>query len=101
MPDPDGPLPAFPYGGVMFVAHNLDDEGRFCAGRRRVEFTAAPTVHGGADSPMLTWKSLYRLLDNAEVSASECFFTNAYVGLKAGDDPTGRFPGARDGEFRA
>ncbi len=27
--------------------------------------------------------------------------TNAYVGLKAGDDPTGRFPGADDPEFRA
>lgn len=27
------------------------------------------------------------------------FFTKAYMGLKAGDDPTGRFPGTDDPEF--
>jgi len=45
---------------------------------------------------MLTWRNLYRLLAAAGVPESSCFFTNAYVGLKAGDDPTGHFPGADD-----
>jgi len=92
--DPDGPLPPFPVGGVMFVAHNLDAEGPF---RRRL---ASGHAHGGPERVMLTWRNLYRLLDAAELDSGECFFTNAYVGLKAGDDPTGRFPGAEDPEFR-
>ena len=28
-----------------------------------------------------------------------CFFTNAYMGLRAGSDNTGKFPGARDPGF--
>jgi hypothetical protein len=28
-----------------------------------------------------------------------CFFTNAYMGLKAGSEPTRKFPGARDAGF--
>lgn len=35
------------------------------------------------------------------MSSSECFFTNAYVGLKAGEDPIGLLPGDRDDDFRA
>ncbi|MEA2705024.1 MAG: uracil-DNA glycosylase [Actinomycetota bacterium] len=50
---------------------------------------------------MLTWRNLYRVLDAADLDSRECFFTDAYVGLKAGDEPTGRFPGAGDSEFRA
>jgi len=92
--DPEGPLPPFPFGGVMFVGHNLDSESAF---RRRL---VSGRAHGGPDRPMLTWRNLYRLLDVAGLAASDCFFTNAYVGLKAGDDPTGRFPGADDPEFR-
>jgi len=50
---------------------------------------------------MLTWRNLYRLLEKADVRASDYFFTNAYVGLKAGDEPTGTFPGAADPTFSA
>jgi uracil-DNA glycosylase len=39
-----------------------------------------------------------RLIPSLE--RSECFFTNAYVGLKEGEQPTGRFPGANDARFR-
>jgi hypothetical protein len=92
--DPDGPLPPFPFGGVMVVGHNLDSETAFY---RRLESGLA---HGGPDRPMLTWRNLYRLLNVAGLTAGDRFFTNAYVGLKAGDDPTGRFPGADDPEFR-
>jgi hypothetical protein len=50
----DGPLPPFPFGGVMFVGHNLDCESAF---RRR---SVAGTAHGGPDRPMLTWRNLAR-----------------------------------------
>ncbi len=92
--DSAGPLPPFAFGGVMFVGHNLDSEIAF---RRRL---MSGRAHGGPDRPMLTWRNLYRLLDGAGLAAGDCFFTNAYVGLKAGDDPTGRFPGADDHGFR-
>lgn len=90
----DGHLPPFPFGGVMFVGNNLDSETAFL---RRLHSGQA---HGDPERPMLTWRNLYRLLSAADVSPSDCFFTNAFVGLKAGDDPRGRFPGAGDPEFR-
>jgi hypothetical protein len=93
--DPSGPLPPFPFGGIMFVGHNLDSETAFL---RRL---ASGRAHAGRDRPMLTWRNLYRLLERASVSPEDCFFTNAYVGLKAGDEPTGTFPGASDPTFSA
>lgn len=93
--DPDCPLPAFPFGGVMFVGHNLDCEAAFL---RRL---ASGQAHGGSERVMLTWRNVYRLLGAAGMDARECFFTNAYVGLKVGEDPTGRFPGSGDPDFRA
>ncbi len=91
----EGLLPPFPFGGVMFVGHNLDSETAF------LQRLASGEAHGGPERPMLTWRNLYRLLDAARLDAQECFFTNAFVGLKAGDDPTGRFPGADDPRFRS
>lgn len=93
--DPDGGLPPFPFGALMFVGHNLDSEAAFL---RRL---ASGRPHGGPDRPMLTWRNLYRLLETAGIAPESCFFTNAFVGLKAGDDPTGPFPGATDPGFRS
>ena len=87
-------LPPFPFGGWMFVGHNLDAEGPF---RLRLE---SGHSHGDPARPMRTWQNLYKLLATAGVDPRECFFTNAYVGLKEGDDPTGRFPGSGDAAFR-
>jgi len=89
----DAPLPDFPTGGVMFVGHNLDAEGPYL-GR-----LAERIPHGDPRRPMATWRNLYRLLDGSGIQREECFFTNAYVGLIAGDKPTGTFPGARDQRF--
>ncbi|MDQ6854993.1 MAG: uracil-DNA glycosylase family protein [Actinomycetota bacterium] len=86
-------LPRFPFDGVMFVGHNLDAEGPY---HRRLELGIA---HGDRLRPMRTWRGLYQLLDTAELAASECYFTNGYVGLVAGDKPTGLFPGALDAQF--
>lgn len=91
--DPGAPLPPFPYGGLMFVGHNLDAEEPYLA---RVESGKA---HGDPRWPMKTWRNLYRLLALADVDPAGCFFTNIYVGLIAGSKPTGKFPGARDEQF--
>ena len=87
-------LPPFPFGGWMFVGHNLDAEGPF------LKRLASGQSHGDPERPMQTWRNLYRLLETARIDRGECFFTNAYVGLKAGDVPTGSFPGANDAQFR-
>jgi hypothetical protein len=88
-------LPRFPFGGVMFVGHNLDAEGPY---RQRLE---QGVPHGDRDRPMSTWRGLYQLLETAGIDVHGCFFTNAYVGLVAGNKPTGRFPGALDAQFSA
>ena len=85
--DAEGSLPPFPFGGVIFVGHNLDSESAF------LQRLASGEAHGGPERPMRTWRNLYRLLEAAGLDAHDCFFTNALVGLKAGDDPTGPVPG--------
>lgn len=87
-------LPRFPFGGYMLVGHNLDAEGPFLAR------LSSGQSHGDPERPMRTWQNLYRLLSRATIDPRECFFTNAYVGLKAGSTPTGRFLGAKDPGFR-
>lgn len=42
-----------------------------------------------------TWRNLLALLDRVRVGPERCFFTNAYMGLRAGSKNTGRFPGTR------
>lgn len=48
-----------------------------------------------------TWRNLLPLLDGARIARSDCFFTNAYMGLRDGDDSMGEFPGAGDPDFVA
>lgn len=91
--DPDRPLPPIPVGGVMFVGHNLDAEAPF------VERVRSGRAHGDRRWPMRTWLNLYRLLDGAEIDPRECFFTNAYVGLKAGSGAVGPFAGTKHPAF--
>ena len=93
--DPDGPLPPFPFGGVMFVGHNLDAEEPF------LERVRSGRAHGDRRWPMRTWLNLYKLLDGADLDPLECFFTNIYVGLRAGSHPVGAFPGANDPVFKS
>ena len=79
----------------MFVGNNLDSAASF---QRRLELGIP---HGDPDRPMQTWRNLYRLLETAALDPRRCFFTNAYVGLIAGSQPVGTFPGASDAEFSA
>jgi len=46
-----------------------------------------------------TWLHLLRLLEEVPVPLRDCFFTNAYMGLRTGPLTTGRFPGSRDSAF--
>jgi hypothetical protein len=88
-------LPAFPYGGLMIVGHNVDSrtnyEKRRASGRSHGDLSPGP--------PMRTWVGLYRLLDQAGVGRHQFFFTNVFVGLKEGAT-TGRFSAHRAHEFR-
>jgi len=90
----DDPLPTFPVGGVMFVAHNVDAERPF---KERLE-TRQP--HGGDVRRMPYWRGMYCLLEEARLDRAECFFTNAYVGLKRGGKPEGVLGLGRGDEFR-
>lgn len=74
---PANPLPPFPYGGVMFVGNNLDSEERYA------ERLAAGASYG-SETGTPTWRQLLALLSGAGIEPNECFFTNAWVGLKAG-----------------
>lgn len=86
---PDQPLPPMPVGGVMVLGHNFDCETGFAASLRR----------GGENLNGPTWRTIRAVLRQAGIALEQCFFTNAYMGLKAGSEPTGTFPGARNGDF--
>jgi uracil-DNA glycosylase len=40
-----------------------------------------------------TWENLTKVLRRAKISPEDCFFTNAYLGLRKGTKTTGPFPG--------
>jgi uracil-DNA glycosylase len=85
----DKPLPPMPIGGVMVVGHNFDSEASF-----NRSFS-----HEGANLKGSTWRNLLAFLKQVEILPERCFFTNAYVGLQAGNRAVGSFPGERDPEF--
>jgi len=76
-----GMLPqCFPIHPVMFVAHNFDSQ-------RAYDISSAN--NGEAQGQF--WQRLIGLLRGANLSPSECFFTNALMGLKPGS-ATGTMP---------
>jgi len=83
------PLPDFPTGGVMVLGHDFHSETGYRASLAR-----------GYESPnQPTWRHLTSLLKQAGIAPEECFFTNVYMGLRAGALTTGPFPGGRDADF--
>jgi uracil-DNA glycosylase len=46
-----------------------------------------------------TWRNLLELLHCARIKPKNCFFTNAYIGLRITGKGTGQSPGAADPEF--
>lgn len=90
-PDLNQPLPAFPVGEVMVLGHDFHSEAGYRASVRRTrESETQPT-----------WRVLLKLLEQTDIQPSQCFFTNIYMGLRAGHETTGPFIGARDESFVA
>lgn len=82
-------LPPFPVHGVMVLGHDFHSEAGYLRSQQL----------GGEPVTMPTWRNLLPLLDDAAIDRAHCFFTNFYMGLRAGSCATGPFPGASDPEF--
>lgn len=85
------PLPPMPVGGVMVIGHDFHSELGYLK-----SFSA-----GGERLTLPTWSNLLRVLERAGLHPERCFFTNLYMGLRAGSAATGRFPGAGNPQFVA
>lgn len=81
--------PPVPIGGSMVLGHNFDSEVGFQRSLRL----------GGENLKSATWGNLLAFLQEVGISPAQCFFTNAYVGLRAGNHAMGAFAGARDPGF--
>jgi hypothetical protein len=88
----EGALPPWPLDGVMIVAHNFDCE----AGYARALHMPPSAL---ARDTSVTRRTLDHLLTEAGIPLEQCFYTNAFVGLKEGDDSIGVFPGSRNEDF--
>ncbi len=82
-------LPEWPRGGVMVLDHDFHSEDGY---RDSLALGMEPTSQP-------TWRSLSRMLEEAGISATSCFFTNFYMGLRRGSGTTGRYPGPRSEAF--
>ena len=85
----EGPGGPFPRGGVMVLGQDFHSECDY-----RKSFSAGHEL----DTP--TWKHLQPLLTRASIGVEECFFTNAYMGLRTDCRSTGPSPGAKNTRFR-
>ena len=85
------PLPPFPVNGVMVPGHDFHSETGY----------EASVARGHESSTQPTWRNLLPVLQRAGISPAECFFTNVFMGLRAGRATTGEFPGARNAIFVA
>jgi len=82
-------IPPFPAGEIMVLGHDFHSEAGYHASLRR-----------GYESPQQpTWRNLVALLTQAGIPLKTCFFTNVYMGLRAGTQTIGPFPGARNAAF--
>ncbi|KPU44143.1 hypothetical protein OXPF_23100 [Oxobacter pfennigii] len=46
-----------------------------------------------------TWRNIIKLFKEADISLSECFFSNVFMGLRKTESMVGKFPGFKDKEF--
>ncbi len=88
-PDPSLPLPAMPTGGIMVVGHDFHSVVGYRASIKR----------GRESETQPTWRVMLDVFARAGISPETCFFTNVYMGLRAGRATTGPFPGASDQSF--
>jgi hypothetical protein len=76
-----------PIGKIMVIGNNFQ-----CTSN----FTKLEVL--GEENPDQdpTWRNLLALLSEVGINRSDCFFTNAFIGLVEGDDPTVTVTGMRD-----
>lgn len=84
-------LPPLVEGGFMVLGHDFHSEWGYRASLQR----------GAEPMTQPTWRGLNALLKRAAIHPEICFFTNFYMGLRAGTAATGVFPGAKDAAFRS
>jgi len=83
------PLPTFPVGGVMVLGHDFHSETGY----------DKSYLSGSERLTTPTWRNILALLKEVELEPTRCFFTNFYMGLRAGSKSTGKFPRASDPRF--
>ncbi len=90
------PMPPMPIDKVMVVGHNFDSEVHY----------KQSLAHGCEPVNVGAWGGLRRMLRAWGILLEDCFFTNAYMGLKVNVNPStgknessGRFPGADNPSF--
>lgn len=88
-PDTAQPLPDMPVGGIMILGHDFHSE-------RGYEESLA---RGREAESQPTWRQLRKLFDVVGIEPARCFFSNIYMGLRAGANTTGPFPGRTDSAF--
>lgn len=87
--NPEASLTEFPFAGVMILGHDFHSEVEYQKSLKR----------GQEDLNGPTWRNLMDVLTRADIDLKDCFFTNAYMGLRGGRNTTGKFPGARCPNF--
>jgi len=80
--------PDMPIGKVMVVGQDFHS-------RRNYK----ESLRLGCSIRNATWRNLLPLLEAAGICPNDCFFTNAYMGVRSDERSTGRFPGSRDDAF--
>ena len=88
---PEHELPSFPERGVLVVGHDFGTVTQYVSALR----AGSEPVNRNP-----TWRGLTATLAGAGIPLPSCFFTNAYLGLRSAESPTGAFPGRTDGAFR-
>lgn len=79
----------FPTGGCMVVGQDFNTVATYERARQQRSLVGSSQ----------TWRVLSRLLIRFSIRPESCFYTNAYMGLRAAGRETGRFCGARDNDF--
>ncbi len=90
-PEIGEPLPRPPIGQIMVLGHDFHSESGYLESIVRTrESELQPT-----------WRNLLDLFRRVGIAPERCFFTNVYMGLRAGTRTAGPFPGASDAAFVA
>lgn len=86
----DSRRPPMPVGGIMVLGNNFQCSDNY----------PSLLLAGAEDRQKdATWRNLIQFLAVVGIDPANCFFTNAYMGLVEGDDPTRTAPGMNNPGF--